>query len=1695
MANVTVNTNVSNINVSTTYSNITVSDDGVIVSNITVIDNNIAVGTTENIINVAEVAAVSDADVRAALGNTAPILYNVSTGIFSFDSNAAFSGKTTDDLAEGTTNLYFTNTRVDNRVPTSILNGNITLKKYQDTVYDNGNISGNVSIDVANGAMHKANITGNITGISIPNLAVGTSLLLVLEQDAIGLAYLDTTTFASNWTNWKFVNNDTALNAAPNGISYLGIVYDGEFYHLSVLTNAAGDLIPNSQLANSNVIINGITIPLGSSATLTTANIAENTNLYFTAARVRSNISASDAGGLGSFSYSNTTGVFTYTGPADSDIRNLLSGTSPITYNSGTGAIGLSGTANITTTGNISGGFILGNGSLLTGLPATYSNASVANFLANGYGSNNITTTGTITAGTLSSTTLTSGTANVTVASGKNLRLSGTSPTIIGDESVASQNATIRFDSVNVVIGDDATTDRFAIKQKTTGNVLFQVGSYQGGSGSSSPDADVRVFGNIWIGLEDPLPDNSNAYIKKDGEIYGRIVNTLNDITAGGNISAPSGYFLGNGRFLTGIVASSAYGNANVANFLVNGYGSNNITTTGTITAGALAGDGSGITGLLTTYVNEGTNLYFTPARARGNISVAENLTYNSTTGVIGMANSLANVNSITTTTGTNFTINTDQRLILTDRIKGVTTNTGNINGNGYALFVGNGSPGAILAHSGTTELTAFAFLTGNTTSGSNVITGVSLVDVVDLVTPLSLSAVTQYYAWDYNLGLSQSFPFPPGTYVQSVDAGNSTITMSQAAAATTDLDQDILLPQNIVPGMWPGAFDANTGLLLGLITPYSGAGSGSKTTISDQAVMTAGKYGYPASGPTAADFVYSVDTVGNYSTTGTMNTNFLNARTQFEAPRTIMNFPRGLTVGDADLTNRAENDGLPSFGMNILWDGLSTSAEYGEGTPLTQLLIKNYTDNNLQADLRTNFGPRIFFTASEGNKNQSYVTTYPRKNLELGRIAWWSPSQQEPALGTGGPPAWISGVTGQDNLTNNSGVGMYFGISPNTNNFNRSLYLASSMGNTLIASAQDSTGSHRPIIFAPSYVGSSQGNSALLYNQTITGSDPNITTIQTSGAHFAQINYNNVSALTGAKVSVTNGNNSTTQREGNIVLSLDRNLTSANANVRVRTGGTNYNGSLNPDRVRFTFAPDGLVDGTAVTINNFTNATIAAALNGNVFYVKRNDAAGYVGFDLYYDSGLTSAVNLGVGNVQGGPGTFEYTRNNGVTAKEWSWVLPQSSNSLILAEDGVTRTTFSGGNITATAFYGDGGNLTNVSALGFTTFAVAGQSNVVADTAGDTMTLVAGSGMVITTDAATDTITFQSTGGYGNAEVATFLANYGSNTIVTTGNITAGNTIVNGVTFNASNIVPSTGQIRYNTDYGTFQTGLNGSNVMLMGQDLVVYAVNNEANTLSKGEVVFISGANGNHATVNRAINNSDNNSATTIGIVKSDIAAGQLGYIVSQGVVDGLNLGSYTAGDKLYLGNVAGTFTNVKPQSPEHYVFIGVVERANAGNGQVLVRVQNGFELDEIHDVNVNNVQPNDILFRNSGNTLWVNQNFGTTVTNSNITLKQFQETRVDLGSTGGNITLNMANGSIFAMTATSSISNIALSNAGVGASGTLIITQDGTGGKTLTTTSAWKFAGASKTLTTTANAIDIISFFTDGTTVYAALSKGYA
>jgi len=184
-------------------------------------------------------------------------------------------------------------------------------------------------------------------------------------------------------------------------------------------------------------------------------------------------------------------------------------------------------------------------------------------------------------------------------------------------------------------------------------------------------------------------------------------------------------------------------------------------------------------------------------------------------------------------------------------------------------------------------------------------------------------------------------------------------------------------------------------------------------------------------------------------------------------------------------------------------------------------------------------------------------------------------------------------------------------------------------------------------------------------------------------------------------------------------------------------------------------------------------------------------------------------------------------------------------------------------------------------------------------------------------------------------------------------------------------------GKMFWNATEGAPQVGLAGGNVQLqMGSMLVAYVRNAEATTLNKGEVVYLFGATGNRASVKRASNQADSSSSKTIGLVAESIGANQNGFIITQGTIDGLSLGSpYVEGDSIYLGNTPGTFTRVKPTQPNHIVFIGVVERANAGNGQLYIRPQNGFELEELHDVLVTSPQNNQTILWNSAITLWVN------------------------------------------------------------------------------------------------------------------------
>jgi hypothetical protein len=157
-----------------------------------------------------------------------------------------------------------------------------------------------------------------------------------------------------------------------------------------------------------------------------------------------------------------------------------------------------------------------------------------------------------------------------------------------------------------------------------------------------------------------------------------------------------------------------------------------------------------------------------------------------------------------------------------------------------------------------------------------------------------------------------------------------------------------------------------------------------------------------------------------------------------------------------------------------------------------------------------------------------------------------------------------------------------------------------------------------------------------------------------------------------------------------------------------------------------------------------------------------------------------------------------------------------------------------------------------------------------------------------------------------------------------------------------------------YNSTTPSFQVIGTAPNTLL------AYVTNADSVTITKGQPVYAFGGQGDRLTVKRANNSSDATSAQTVGLVLStSIGVNQKGLIMVNGLLDGLSIlptSTWADGDAVYLGATAGSITNVKPAAPNHLVYLGFVTTANNGSaGRMYVRVQNGYELQELHNVSI--------------------------------------------------------------------------------------------------------------------------------------------
>lgn len=149
----------------------------------------------------------------------------------------------------------------------------------------------------------------------------------------------------------------------------------------------------------------------------------------------------------------------------------------------------------------------------------------------------------------------------------------------------------------------------------------------------------------------------------------------------------------------------------------------------------------------------------------------------------------------------------------------------------------------------------------------------------------------------------------------------------------------------------------------------------------------------------------------------------------------------------------------------------------------------------------------------------------------------------------------------------------------------------------------------------------------------------------------------------------------------------------------------------------------------------------------------------------------------------------------------------------------------------------------------------------------------------------------------------------------------------------------------------------------------------------LTKGQAVYVSSADGTNMIVSKASNSAEVTSSKTMGLMESSVSLNGKANVITEGLLAGLNTNGATAGDPVWLGTNGNLIYGLanKPVAPAHLVFIGIVTRANSNNGEIFIRPQNGFELDELHTVSLEataSIADNEVLAFDSASGLWKNQ-----------------------------------------------------------------------------------------------------------------------
>jgi hypothetical protein len=419
----------------------------------------------------------------------------------------------------------------------------------------------------------------------------------------------------------------------------------------------------------------------------------------------------------------------------------------------------------ISATGNIRGSYILGNGSQLTGLPATYTNSNVTALLSN-FGSNSISSTGNITsanvnggsiysAGNVNASQQISATGNITttgyflgsfignmVATISNLP--GPSGAVIYNNGSgnAAGTAGLVFDNsgpnVLTVLGSYSATSNVIAGNVLTGGLISAAGNITGDNvigGNLYTAGVVSATGNVRGGNL-----NTVGLVTATGNVIGGNILTGGLISAtgnitGGNLSIGSQINIGGNMSALGYTGTSVSVSGNVlgGNIRTGGL----VSATGNITGSYILGNGSQLTGLAATNIIQNGNSNVLVGTVGGNVSI----NINGVAPLVLVTPLGQTTNGIISATGTITAgnVNTAGAISATGTIRGgnVLTNgdisaTGNISGGNLVMPIGTGN---ITSHDitsgGNVIVTGLVSAVGNVIAGNVLTSGNLLVGVI----------------------------------------------------------------------------------------------------------------------------------------------------------------------------------------------------------------------------------------------------------------------------------------------------------------------------------------------------------------------------------------------------------------------------------------------------------------------------------------------------------------------------------------------------------------------------------------------------------------------------------------------------------------------------------------------------------------------------------------------------------------------------------------------------------------------------------------------------------------------------------------------------------------------------------------------------------------------------------------------------